>query len=169
LRCPVAIKLRERQTRTPARTQSAKRDRTPPGGGTRGPGRAPCTRSPSPSTTLAATAIDLSGRDGLPSDASGARFRAILPGVTLAFRVQQYTWQPPNERAVTSGPNTTALVRWETEGGALGLIQRGSGTLSEQETHILQYFGAAVLLRWDELPTHIQRELCPTCPRRRRT
>jgi len=31
--------------------------------------------------------------------------------------------------------------------------------LSEQETHILQYLGAAVLLRWNELPTHIQREL----------
>jgi hypothetical protein len=55
-----------------------------------------------------------------------------------------------------SSPNTTALARWETEGGALG----GSGSLlSEQETHILQYLGAAVLLRWNELPTHIQREL----------
>ena len=37
--------------------------------------------------------------------------------------------------------------------------QRGSGSLSEHETHILQYLGAAVLLRWNELPTHIQREL----------
>ena len=54
-----------------------------------------------------------------------------------------------------SSPSTTALARWETEGGALG----GSGSLSERETHILQYLGAAVLLRWNELPTHIQREL----------
>jgi hypothetical protein len=55
-----------------------------------------------------------------------------------------------------SNPSTTALARWETEGGALG----GSGSLlSEHETHILQYLGAAVLLRWNELPTHIQREL----------
>jgi hypothetical protein len=62
-----------------------------------------------------------------------------------------------------SSPNTTALARWETEGGALGSVQRGSGDkpvpLSEQETHILQYLGAAVLLRWNDLPTRIQREL----------
>jgi hypothetical protein len=31
--------------------------------------------------------------------------------------------------------------------------------LSEQETHILKCLGAAVLLRWNDLPTHIQREL----------
>jgi hypothetical protein len=31
--------------------------------------------------------------------------------------------------------------------------------LSEQEMRILQYLGAAVLLRWNDLPTHIQREL----------
>ena len=59
-----------------------------------------------------------------------------------------------------SNPNPTALARWETEGGALGSVQRGSGVpLSEQETHVLQYLGAAVLLRWNDLPTHIQREL----------
>jgi len=59
-----------------------------------------------------------------------------------------------------SNPNTTALARWETEGGALGSVQGGSGSLlSERETHILQCLGAAVLLRWNELPTHIQREL----------
>jgi hypothetical protein len=62
-----------------------------------------------------------------------------------------------------SSPNPTALARWETEGGALGSVQRGSDDthvpLSEQETRILQYLGAAVLLRWNDLPTHIQREL----------
>ena len=31
--------------------------------------------------------------------------------------------------------------------------------LSEQEARILQYLGAAVLLRWNDLPMHIQREL----------
>jgi hypothetical protein len=41
------------------------------------------------------------------------------------------------------------------EGGALGSVHRGSGSLSEQETHILQYLGSAVLLRWNELPTQI--------------
>jgi hypothetical protein len=62
-----------------------------------------------------------------------------------------------------SSPSPTALARWETEGGALGSVQRGSGDtrvpLSEQETRILQYLGAALLLRWNDLPTHIQREL----------
>jgi hypothetical protein len=62
-----------------------------------------------------------------------------------------------------SGPTTTDLARWETEGGALGSLWRGSVDrrvpLSEQETQILQYLGAAVLLRWNDLPTHIQREL----------
>jgi hypothetical protein len=62
-----------------------------------------------------------------------------------------------------SGPNTTDLARWETEGGALGSLWRGGGDrrvpLSERETHILQYLGAAVLLRWNDLPTHIQRDL----------
>ena len=62
-----------------------------------------------------------------------------------------------------SSPKPAALARWETEGGALGSVQRGSGdnrvALSEQETRILQYLGAAVLLRWNDLPTNIQREL----------
>ena len=54
--------------------------------------------------------------------------------------------------------NPTALARWETEGGALGSVRSGV-PLSEQETRVLQYLGAAVLLRWNDLPTHIQREL----------
>jgi hypothetical protein len=62
-----------------------------------------------------------------------------------------------------SSAKSTALARWETEGGALGSVQRESGDtrvpLSEQETRILQCLGAAVLLRWNDLPTHIQREL----------
>lgn len=62
-----------------------------------------------------------------------------------------------------SSAKPTALATWEAEGGALGSIQRESGgtrvPLSEQETRILQCLGAAVLLRWNDLPTHIQREL----------
>jgi len=62
-----------------------------------------------------------------------------------------------------SSPKPGALARWETEGGALGSVQGHSGDtrvpLSEQESRILQYLGAAVLLRWNDLPTHIQREL----------
>ena len=56
----------------------------------------------------------------------------------------------------------SALARWETEGGALGSGGRDGDTrvpLSEQEAHILQCLGAAVLLQWNDLPTHVQREL----------
>jgi hypothetical protein len=67
------------------------------------------------------------------------------------------------KRKSRSVSSPTALARWETEGGALQSVQRGSddtrGPLSEQETRILQYLGAAVLWRWNDLPTRIQREL----------
>jgi hypothetical protein len=60
-------------------------------------------------------------------------------------------------------PYATALARWETEGGALGPPSREGrdkrASLSEQETHVLQCLGAAVLLQWNDLPTLIQREL----------
>jgi len=62
-----------------------------------------------------------------------------------------------------SSAKPTALATWETEGGALGSVQIESGDtrvpLSEQEKRIIQCLGAAVLLRWNDLPTHIQREL----------
>ena len=35
----------------------------------------------------------------------------------------------------------------------------GKYRLSKQEARILQCLGAAVLLRWNDLPTHVQREL----------
>jgi len=88
----------------------------------------------------------------------------ILPGVDLALCVRNHhmTSRKRKSRSATN-PSTSALARWETEGGALGSVQRGGGEqrvpLSEQETRILQYLGAAVLLRWNDLPTHIQREL----------
>ena len=61
-----------------------------------------------------------------------------------------------------SRPRTGALARWETEGGALGSAGPDGDSrvpLSEQEAHILQCLGAAVLLQWNDLPTHVQREL----------
>ncbi len=35
----------------------------------------------------------------------------------------------------------------------------GKYRLSKQEARILQRLGAAVLLRWNDLPTHVQRQL----------
>jgi hypothetical protein len=61
-----------------------------------------------------------------------------------------------------SRPVTGALARWETEGGALGSAGRGRDRhvpFSEQEAYILRCLGAAVLLQWNDLPTHVQREL----------
>ncbi len=56
-----------------------------------------------------------------------------------------------------------ALERWEAEGGAFGAPSRerpeSQSPLSDQETQILQYLGAAVLSKWNGLPTHIQHEL----------
>jgi hypothetical protein len=61
-----------------------------------------------------------------------------------------------------SNPLALDLARWETDGGALGPTFGGGRVdlpLSKQEEHILQCLGAAVLLQWNALPTHIQREL----------
>jgi hypothetical protein len=65
------------------------------------------------------------------------------------------------KRRSASRPRTGALARWETEGGALaaGRDRDRRVPLSEQEAHILQCLGAAVLLQWNDLPTHVQREL----------
>jgi hypothetical protein len=56
-----------------------------------------------------------------------------------------------------------ALARWESEGGALApVLKRGVDMrtpLSETEVHVLQCLGAAVLLQWNDLPAHIQRQL----------
>ncbi len=56
-----------------------------------------------------------------------------------------------------------ALQRWEAEGGAFGASTSKrpeyQTPLSEQERHILQCLGAAVLSQWNGLPTHIQHEL----------
>jgi hypothetical protein len=60
-------------------------------------------------------------------------------------------------------PYTFDLDRWETEGGAIGSTtneRRGSPVpLPEDQAHVLQSLGAAVLSQWNTLPTRIQREL----------
>ncbi len=64
----------------------------------------------------------------------------------------------------SSASHVVGLDRWETEGGAIGTPANercGSQAahLSEDEVFILQCLGAAVLSRWNGLPTRIQREL----------
>ena len=58
-------------------------------------------------------------------------------------------------------PLVRALARWENEGGA---TDTGSDVdervvLSQEEQHVLQCLGAAVISRWTELPTEVQKEL----------
>ncbi len=87
----------------------------------------------------------------------------ILPGVDLALRRSRHLMTTRKRKMGTaSHPRTGALAGWETEGGALGPAGRDGDRrlpLSDQEAHILQCLGAAVLLQWNDLPTHVQREL----------
>ena len=72
---------------------------------------------------------------------------------------------PPAAQSIDrpSVSHAVGLDRWETDGGAIGAPanERGGSQalLSEEEAHILQCLGAAVLLQWNGLPTRIQREL----------
>jgi hypothetical protein len=56
-----------------------------------------------------------------------------------------------------------ALSRWENEGGAAPSSRQQSvdetGSLSQEEEHILECLGAAVIAQWNELPTPVQRQL----------
>ena len=61
-----------------------------------------------------------------------------------------------------SGKNNSlarALSRWENEGGTTDTDWEKRAALIEEEEHILQCLGAAVVARWNDLPTEVQREL----------
>jgi hypothetical protein len=60
----------------------------------------------------------------------------------------------PNE-----SPLVRALARWEWEGGGLEPDWEQRAALVQEEEHILQCLGAAVITRWNALPVEIQREL----------
>lgn len=66
-------------------------------------------------------------------------------------------------RKVSGQPNA-ALAGWEGEGGALPSHRAQENRdarefITEAEEHILQCLGAAVIVQWNDLPTHIQRHL----------
>jgi hypothetical protein len=66
-----------------------------------------------------------------------------------------------NEPATASNnnPRVRALARWEWEGGGLESDWERRAALVQEEDHILQCLGAAVIVRWNALPMEIQREL----------
>ena len=66
-----------------------------------------------------------------------------------------------NERNVSTkdNPLVRALARWENEGGSIDSDWQKRAALVQEEEHILQCLGAAVITRWNNLPTEVQREL----------
>src|SRR5579863_1925197 len=56
-------------------------------------------------------------------------------------------------------PLVRALARWEWEGGSLDADWGKRAALIQEEDHILHCLGAAVIMRWNDLPTEVQREL----------
>lgn len=67
-----------------------------------------------------------------------------------------------NKEPTTStkdNPVVRALARWENEGGRTDSGREERDVLIQEETHILQCLGAAVIARWNSLPTEVQREL----------
>ena len=56
-------------------------------------------------------------------------------------------------------PLARALSRWENEGGRTDIDWEKRAPLVEEEEHILQCLGAAVVTRWNDLPMKVQREL----------
>ncbi|TLG73710.1 hypothetical protein [Methylocystis sp. B8] len=62
--------------------------------------------------------------------------------------------------SITDNPLVRALSRWENEGGRTDADQEKRADLAkDEEALILQCLGAAVISRWNKLPTEIQREL----------
>lgn len=56
-------------------------------------------------------------------------------------------------------PLVRALARWEWEGGYIAPDGEKRAPLAQEEEHILQWLGAAVVTRWNELPTDVQRQI----------
>src|SRR5438067_2094482 len=64
-----------------------------------------------------------------------------------------------NENASKDNPLVRALARWENEGGSVDADWKSRAALIQEEDHILHCLGAAVIMRWNNLPTDVQREI----------
>jgi phage terminase Nu1 subunit (DNA packaging protein) len=66
---------------------------------------------------------------------------------------------------ISKGDRSTRnqLASWDNEGGAplsdRNAAEETQAALAEEEENILRCLGAAVILQWNDLPTHIQRRL----------
>jgi hypothetical protein len=62
--------------------------------------------------------------------------------------------------AAKDNPIVRALGRWEWEGGSSTEPDwERRAALIQEEEHILHCLGAAVIMRWNNLPMEVQREL----------
>ena len=61
--------------------------------------------------------------------------------------------------STTNNPLVRALARWENEGGSLEADWEKRAALIQEEDYILHCLGAAVTMRWNDLPTEVQWEL----------
>jgi hypothetical protein len=65
----------------------------------------------------------------------------------------------PRDRSTTRNQ----LANWDNEGGATpsnrDAAEDTQAALAEEEENILRCLGAAVIMQWNDLPTHIQRRL----------
>jgi|SRR5579863_3355869 len=52
-----------------------------------------------------------------------------------------------------------ALARWEWEGGSLDTDWEKRAAPIQEQDHILHCLGAAVIVRWSDLPMEVQRQL----------
>ena len=67
-----------------------------------------------------------------------------------------------SQRAQAKDQMAAALDRWEGEGGAQVLpwaLRYEGGDLGDKERQILECLGAALVSRWNELPTDVQRAI----------
>ena len=65
-----------------------------------------------------------------------------------------------SKASTKDNPLVRALARWEWEGGSsIEPDCEKRSALIQEEEHILHCLGAAVIMRWNNLPTEVQREL----------
>jgi hypothetical protein len=64
-----------------------------------------------------------------------------------------------SKASTKNNPLVRALARWENEGGSIDADWKKRVALIQEEDRILHCLGAAVIMRWNDLPTEVQREI----------
>jgi hypothetical protein len=64
-----------------------------------------------------------------------------------------------SQASTKNNPLVRALARWENEGGSVDADWKKRVALIQEEDRILHCLGAAVIMRWNDLSTEVQREI----------